>query len=389
LSRLSLRQGRTWPSENVLTVRRALLAALFAAFAACHAAIAAAGEPQIMSVRFESRALSGFLGHAAYMYATVLLPDSYYAQAHRRYPVIYVIPAFDGPFTIDEQTELSWQRPMRALGTQFIIVVLDGMVQFRNEAIHQEFVDSPNDGPWGTALTNEFIPATDAHFRTIDSPNARFLFGHSSGAWSALWLQVTYPQLFNGAWAVSPDPVDFHDFVGPDLTKAPAQNFYVDAAGAPYMISRVRGHDTMTLRDMVRREDWARRQMDTYDDVFSPRSASGSPERLFNRKTGAIDADVARYWEEHFDITHLLVEHWAQLGPELGGKLHIFVGTDDTFHLEEAVRLMQAATTPLGSDAEFVFAPGDDHWQIFGWNGGVQDYAMREMIQRVSAMPPR
>ena len=77
---------------------------------------------------------------------------------------------------------------------------------------HHVFADSANNGPVGKALIRELIPAFYKKFRGIPSPKARFLAGHSSGGWSSLWLQVTYPGQFAGTWSTSPDPVDFRDF---------------------------------------------------------------------------------------------------------------------------------------------------------------------------------
>lgn len=67
---------------------------------------------------------------------------------------------------------------MRALRREFILVFLDGMFN----GGHQEFADSANNGPWGNALTTEFIPNTETYFRAVNSPSARFVAGHSSGA---------------------------------------------------------------------------------------------------------------------------------------------------------------------------------------------------------------
>ena len=47
-----------------------------------------------------------------------------------------------------------------------------------------EFADSANDGPWGRALTREFIPYLESKFRMDAVPSGRFLTGHSSGGWS-------------------------------------------------------------------------------------------------------------------------------------------------------------------------------------------------------------
>jgi S-formylglutathione hydrolase FrmB len=371
------------------------VAVLLAAFMMAAGTRADSAEPQLFQVTFQSKLLSYFFGTPQVIGASVLLPDSYYKRPDQRYPTVYVVPAFGGSDVISERTELAWQRPMRALGTEFIIVFLQGMVDINGEQVHQEFADSANDGPWGTALTSEFIPATDSHFRTIASGRARFLFGHSSGGWSVLWLQINYPELFNGAWAAAPDPVDFHDFLGPDLVTG--QNFYRDSAGHPYGMCRVDGHDTTTLQRFVLQtqgcsarpqparpggKPWPERQFDTYDDVFSPRLSNGDAAPLFNRATGAIDPAVAEYWEEHYDITHLLQKHWSTSGPQLKGKLHVFVGAEDTFHLNGAVMLMHDALAKLGTDAEIDVAPGADHWQVLDWHGGLIKYALSEMVQR-------
>ena len=46
---------------------------------------------------------------------------------------------------------------------------------------HHEFADSVNNGPWGEALTTEFIPALEKEFGAFGAPRGRFLTGHSSG----------------------------------------------------------------------------------------------------------------------------------------------------------------------------------------------------------------
>jgi hypothetical protein len=207
---------------------------------------------------------------------------------------------------------------------------------------------------------------------------------------------VNYPDAFNGAWVVSPDAVDFHDFYGPDLTK-PTANFYRNAAGNAYGACREHGHDTSTMRElasglgecagsqkMQTEKPWPVRQFDTYDVVYSPRLADGSPAQLFNRATGTIDPAVATYWEEHYDITRILQKRWSTLGPQLQGKLHVFVGAQDTFHANDSVALMQDALHKLGSDAEIQIVPGDDHWQILDWHGGLIGYALTEMLRRLT-----
>jgi len=68
-----------------------------------------------------------------------------------------------------------------------------------------------------TALITEFIPFLEEKYNLGGSGEKRFLAGHSSGGWSSLWLQIQNPDFFNGAWALAPDPVDFHYFQTADL----------------------------------------------------------------------------------------------------------------------------------------------------------------------------
>ncbi len=316
----------------------------------------------------QSALLSGFWRQPVSIDAHVLLPDSYYKEPHRHYPIIYWIQGFGGFGNIDMRSEIEWQKPMRRLHTEFIVVFLDGMFN----GGHQEFADSANNGPWGTALTTEFIPKTEAFFRAIGTEQTRFVGGHSSGGWSALWLAITYPNLFGGEWSISPDPVDFRDFTGPDLTRVPPQNFFKDGAGHDYDI------DGMPLRGFVVGPGWERRQFDSFDSVFSPRDALGKAEPLFDRKSGRIDPAVEQYWDAHYDIARILSHNWTSLGPQLRGKLHIIVGTADQFHLDAPVRLLQDELRGLGSDAEIDFAPGANHFTVFDWHGGLIAYVVNE-----------
>jgi S-formylglutathione hydrolase FrmB len=367
-------------NRRLRSVRILIVAALLAGFGVPQATDAA--EARVERFSFQSPALTRFWTKPVTIDANVLLPPSYDRDKNRHYPTIYVVPGFDEPSTIDERP---WLKRMATLRTEFIVVSLKSMIDVHGEAIHQAFADSVNDGPWGTALTSEFIPQIDRRFRTIASPHGRFLFGHSSGGWSVLWLQVNYPGTFGGAWALSPDPVDFADFFGPNLTLHPPQNFYRDGAGREYGLDRVDDTDQETIRSSMLRWDWMQRQIDTYDWVFGPRGKDGKPVPLFDHATGRIDGDVAAYWERHYDITHLLERRWSKDGPAIASRLHVYVGDQDTFHLDGAVRLLRDALASRGGHAEIEFVPGADHWQVYQWHGDIIAYAMGEMKTLLSA----
>jgi S-formylglutathione hydrolase FrmB len=359
--------------------RRALLVCAIA----CALLSACAGHPKLQQVDVASPILSRFQGHPVTMHAAVLLPGGYSASSSQKYPVVYWVPAFGGSYHVSRDKIRTWQRAMQASGQDFIVVFLDAAVP----SGHSEFADSANNGPWARALTTELIPDIERRFHALATPQARLLAGHSSGGWSVLWLQVTYPTYFGGAWAIAPDPVDFRDFIGPDLTAKGPSNFYRDSNGREYGFVRLRGRDATTLRRYVTREDsnGPGNQIASFDAVFSPRGADGKPEQLFDHRTGAIHPAVERYWVNHYDIARIVASRWPALAVPLRGKLHIFVGSADTFHLERPVRLLATQLAALHSEAEVRIAPGYDHFTIFNYDGGLISHIVAEMT---GSLPP-
>src|SRR5438477_4302372 len=99
-------------------------------------------------------------------------------------------------------------------------------------------------------------------------------------------------------------------------------------------------------------------QLGSFNGVFSPKGKNGEPLSMWDPKTGAVIPSVVENWKK-YDIDLKLRENWKTLGPKLEGKLHVWVGTEDTFYLDSAVHLMAAEMKELGSDAEIGFVPGD------------------------------
>ena len=229
-----------------------------------------------------------------------------------------------------------------------------------------EFADSENDGPWGTALTTEFIPYLEKTYRMDAKPTGRFLNGHSSGGWATLQLQVNYPQIFGGTWSTSPDPSDFHDFTGINLY-APSANAYHSADGKPYPIMRDKGKVLATFEQFSRIEAVLGPyggQVSSFDWVFSPRATGGGPVPMFDRATGVIDPAVVQYWHDHFDLANIVETTWAQRGAMLKGRIHLFVGTADTFYLDGAAHLFEARLAKLGAEPHFTYIPDRTHFDL-------------------------
>ncbi|HYW52747.1 MAG TPA: alpha/beta hydrolase-fold protein [Dongiaceae bacterium] len=335
---------------------------------------------------FVSPSLSAFFGRPITMRAYVEPPRDY-ATSGRRYATVYVVGGYGE--TGDDLPRAAAGRTgtlARAGGTQLIYVHLDPHVPLG----HSVFADSVNNGPWGRALTTELIPYLESRWRMTATERTRFLTGHSSGGWTTMWLQVTYPSVFGGTWSTSPDPLDFQDFTGPNLVDDPAGNIYHTRSGRPYMLVRIKGKDVVPLRDYILQERALGPyggQFRSFDAVFSPRGEDGRPKQLFDRATGRIDPSVARYWEAHYDIVRTLRDHWATLGPTLHGKLHVAVGSWDTFQLERGVMRLRDALAKLpGSDAQIEIVPERTHMDLYrGPNGGLYARIDREMTAAAAA----
>jgi hypothetical protein len=332
---------------------------------------------------FVSPSLSAFWGREIRIRGWVVLPPSY-SKSSDRFPVVYWTHGFGARLDdlvhvaqkISEKTEAHKYPEM-------IWVVLD---ESSPSGTH-EFADSVNNGPWGKALTEELIPYLESRYRMDARPSGRFLTGHSSGGWATMWLQVTYPRIFGGTWSTAPDPTDFHRFTGPDLASSPPQNFFHAPDGHPWMLVRMNNVDVESLQQYAKQEAVigpVGGQIASFEWVFSPRCPDGRPCQLFDRVTGVVDPAIARYWEEHYDIAVLLGRRWPEIGPDLKGKIHLIVGTWDTFHLDEPAHQLQAVLESLGADAHFRFVPERDHMDLY--RGGLDEQIAREMYQ--VARPP-
>src|SRR5262249_40090255 len=154
--------------------------------------------PRVKLVEIESKLLTDFHRRPTRLRAGVVLPTSYERDRDRKYPVVYEVPGFGGRHTM--ALDPARHRTYRG-GMDRIHVWLDPTCHHG----HHVFADSANNGPYGQALVRELIPAIEKRFRTAGK-GGRLVTGHSSGGWSSLWLQITYPDVFNGCWSTAPDP---------------------------------------------------------------------------------------------------------------------------------------------------------------------------------------
>ncbi len=301
-------------------------------------------------VEIRSELMSDFHGREFKLRAGVVLPEEYNEMPERQFPVLYSVPGFGGDHSAAWwMSRRGRNRQQGEPALQMIRVYLDPKVPLG----HSVFADSANNGPCGEALIKELIPEIEKRFRAIPHAYGRFVTGHSSGGWSSLWLQVTYPDFFGGCWSTAPDPVDFRAFQ--------TMNIYEDRSGHwtregyPRPLARDSEKVRVTFLQLNRWEYVVGygSQLDSFDAVFSPRGADGKPRQMVNKLTGAVDPEVAEYWRR-YDIRLILQENWPSLGPKLKSKIHVIAGAWDTFYLKNAVEYLNdfLKTTDYGGYVE-------------------------------------
>ena len=354
----------------------------------------------VRHVRIESSLLSKFWGRSMYLGAHVLLPAGFKTHPGAHYPLM----VFHGHFPDDisefrttppdpdlkpnyserfhlagynriEQAEAYklYQTWISAKFPRFIVVEIEHANPYYDDSYA---VNSANLGPYGDAINKELIPYIEQRFRGIGQGWARFTYGGSTGGWEAMATQVFYPDMYNGAFIACPDPIDFHAYTTINLYKE------VNAFAAPGVAGSIErpamrnylGETLATQRDESHMElalgDHARSggQYDIWQAVFGPEGADGYPQPIFDKETGVIDPKVAAYWRDHFDLTHIVERDWATLGPKLKGKLHIYVGSADSYFLNDAVYFAQERLESLREPAwggEVAYGERAEHC----WNG--------------------
>ncbi len=344
----------------------------------------------IRHIRIQSELLTKFWGRPMYLGAHILVPEGFDDHPEAHYP----LAVFHGHFPADiegfrteppdpnlkpdyserfhlagynriQQEEAykfyqTWISPKFA---RFLVIEIEHANPYYDDSYA---VNSANLGPYGDAIETELIPYIEKRFRAIGQGWARFLYGGSTGGWEALAVQMFYPDDYNGTFAACPDPVDFRAFTVVNLYKD--RNAY-SLEGAHMNIAEPAmrdylGHVTATQQTInyyelaLGTKGRSGQQYDIWQAVYSPVGSDGYPVRIFDKLTGDIDHTVADYWREHYDLSHILQRDWSTLGPKLQGKIHIYVGSADTYYLNDAVYyiedfLKSTTNPPYGGEVKY------------------------------------
>ncbi len=378
----------------------------------------------VRRIKFQSDLLSEFWGQPIYLGATVLLPKGYDENPDRHYPVVYGQGHFSlgAPFgftTADtpgaedpdrravrlrHNRETGWDFSQQWMSDDFSRMI---GVTFQHPTPYYDdsyAVNSANNGPYGDAIMTELIPRIEEEFRIIREGYARVLTGGSTGGWESLVLQVQNPDFFGGAWVLYPDPIDFtryglidiyseanaytpdlhHEWIEPERYWMRDHWNHGDFIGQP----------TITMRDMTRFEQVlgnkgrGAQQLGVWEAVYGPVGEDGYPRPLWDPATGVIDHEVSDYMRDNgYDLVHHIRENWDDIGPDLMGKLRVYVGEMDQFYLNLAVYELEEffETAEPHYGGEILYGrPMMSH----GWQPKPRGEMFREMARAIDANRP-
>jgi hypothetical protein len=324
----------------------------------------------------KSRLLSEFWGRPIELGAFVLLPDGFDEHPDAHYPLIVNpahFPTGINAFStiLPDPTARGTEKTTQDGAYKFYKDWTAGKVPrmlvmaFQHPTIYYDDsygVNSENNGPYGDAITQELIPLVEQKFRGIGQPWARALTGCSTGGWEALGMQVLYPDFYNGTWAGAPSPIDFRAWRLVNIYEDKNAYWYsgpwgrvprpsIGSRGGNEVAPSSRTEDAhvgLTMEQdnylelAVGDKGRGAGLWDGMQAVFGPVGADGYPKPIWDKRTGVIDPEVAKYWREHADLSYILRRDWATLGPKLVGKIHLTTGTADQWYLANAVRYVEA-----------------------------------------------
>ena len=355
----------------------------------------------IKHVKIKSELLSKFWGRPMYLQANVLIPKDFKKESKTRYPLMVFhghFPKSIGGFRTSPPTapkkDTIYNSRFGITGYKYIqekeaydfykkwtsknfprFLVIE--IQHQNPYYDDSYaVNSANIGPYGDAITYELIPHVEKMFNGVGKGWGRFLYGGSTGGWEALAVQVFYPKEYNGCFAACPDPIDFRAYTVVDIYND-ENAYYKEGSFKKILRPGIRdgkGHIKTQLIDMNRREyilgnnSRSGDQWDIWQAVYSPSDENGYPKPIWDKLSGEIDHDVAKYWMENYDLRYIMERDWDKIGNDLKGKINIYCGDMDNYYLNNAVVLtedfLENTTNPYYS-GEVDYGNGAEHC----WNG--------------------
>ena len=328
--------------------------------------------------RIQSERLTKFWGRPMYLGAHVLLPEGFDAHPDARYPLVinhghfpHTIGGFrETPPDPNLKPEYSRALPPRRLqphpaGARATSSTRTGRrpdfprvlvveIQHANPYYDDSYaVNSANLGPYGDAIIHELIPYLEKKYRGIGTGWARFMYGGSTGGWEAMAAQVFYPDDVQRRLRRLPGSDRLprlhrrrHLQGHQRLLRSKGRGRACRGPGMRNYLGHVerrRSRQMNQLELVLGTKGRSGEQWDIWEAVYSPVGADGYPKRdLGQAHRRRSIAQVAEYWREHYDLSHILQRDWDKgLGKKLEGKIHLYVGDMDNYYLNNAVYLVE------------------------------------------------
>ena len=365
----------------------------------------------IKHVKIQSKLLTEFWGRPMFLGAHVLIPEGFDEHPNARYPLVVNHGHFphdfggfrteppDPDLEPDYSARFNWEgynRTQQEYAYKFykywiapktprmLIIEIQHPTPYYDDSYA---VNSANNGPYGDAINEELIPYIEEKFRGIGEGWARFMYGGSTGGWESLGVQIFYPDFYNGCYAACPDPIDFRAYTQVNIYEDENAYYYPsDWKKTERPVNRnYLGRINFTVRDWNLKEyvvgDNTRSgdQFHVWESVFSPCGDNGYPKPIWDPLTGQIDHEVAKYWQENYDLSYILRRDWPKIGEKLKGKIHIYCGDMDNYYLNNAVYLVEEfleSTTDPYYEGEVDYGDRAEHC----WNG---DHSQPNAISRL------
>lgn len=365
-------------------------------------------------VKFRSPRLSEFWGTDVFLKAWVLLPFGFDQHPEVKYPLFIYHTHYKRQFefyfnpelpkngsevtsSVDELYGHYLYRNWTGndfVGKRGLIVQLQHANPYYDDSYA---VNSKNIGPYGDAITYEFIPYIEKLYRGIGEGWARTLYGGSTGGWESFAVQVFYPDQYNGCWSFCPDALDFRSVQLVNVLED-KNAYYTLGAWTRNQIGSKRDYLGKIIETMDEENHHelamgshgrSGGQWDAWQAVYGPQdNATGYPALIWDKLTGEINHTVSQYWREHYDMRVKLEREWPVIGSKLIHKLRVFVGVMDSYYLNDAAYLMEKflkQTTPY-YNGSIEFGVSDGRGYEHCWTGSFDEtlsLAWNTLNQRV------
>lgn len=139
-------------------------------------------------------------------YFQIYLPEAYFIEQERSFPVIYFLHAFGHNHT-------SYFDMLKAVDQLITkkeiapVIIVKPDASTNNEYLGSFYTNSKKHGDFETYIVHELRYFINNKYRTKKSPTNTFLIGHGMGAYGALLYAIKYPEIYRTIYCIDPDPL--------------------------------------------------------------------------------------------------------------------------------------------------------------------------------------